>query len=91
MYNNILLLVLLIALFSTLSVDDNTKFYIIVPTILIATTNVSLASFLPTILIKLHILYTSSRDSHATGSSKGIGQKSSIDIAMSETESNITP
>ena len=66
MYNNVLLVVLLVALFSTLAMNDNTTFYIIVPAIEISTTNVALAAFLPVILIKLKILYTSSRESHTT-------------------------
>ena len=80
MYNNVLLLVLLIALFSTLDIDDNTTFYIIVPTIEIATTNVALAAFLPAVLIKLHILYTSSHSNNTnTANSSKITQAKSSD------------
>ena len=92
MYNNILLLVLLVALFSTLKVNDNTAFYIIVPTIEIASTNVTLAAFLPIVLIKLHIMYTSSRDSHATGSSKITAAKSSegnLDLGAVYSDENL--
>ena len=92
MYNNILLLVLLIALFATLDLDDNKAFYIIVPTIELATTNVSLAAFLPIVLIKLHIMYTSSRDSHATGSSKITAAKSgdlSIEMGAASSGENL--
>lgn len=85
MYNNILLLVLLIALFSTIKINDNTAFYIIVPTIEIATTNVALAAFLPAVLVKLHILYTSSHSHGSTNtatSSKVVHAKSSEGTEM---------
>ena len=70
MYNNVLLIALIIALFVTVKLDDNFIFYIIVPAIEISTTNVAIASFVPIILVKLKILYTSSRDSSHTASMK---------------------
>lgn len=61
MYNNMLVLALIVTLFSTLNVTDRLAFFIMAPCIELTTTNIVIAAFLPSVLVELKILYTSSR------------------------------
>jgi hypothetical protein len=60
MYNNLLVLALVVTLYSTLRVNDRLAFFIMAPCIELSTTNVVIAAFLPSVLIELKVLYTSS-------------------------------
>jgi hypothetical protein len=50
MYNVLLFLALLATLFATVHMEDKTLFFIIVPFILLATTTIVVAVYLPSIL-----------------------------------------
>ena len=56
-----LVLALIVTLFSTLNVSDRLTFFIMAPCIELTTTNIVIAAFLPSVLVELKILYTSSR------------------------------
>jgi hypothetical protein len=60
MYNNLLLLVLLVTVVQNLNEGDETLVYFVVPMILLANTNVVAAVYLPSILRGLKIIKTSS-------------------------------
>jgi len=69
MYNNLLLLGLVTAIFTTFGVDlqEQTMYSIIAPAIILCTTNTSIAFYLPFVLLKLKIIITTSGNTLTSG------------------------
>ena len=62
MYNNLLLLVLLVAVLRTIENSDEVVVYFVAPVILLANTNVVMAVYLPSVLRQFRIIKSTSGD-----------------------------
>ena len=85
MYNSLLLLAILIILFVTVNYNDNNTFYLSVPIMLVVTTNIVFAVYLPAIL--RHFRFIKSEESIKISKTNTLDERSkTIDRTTTDIE-----